>query len=219
MGQMVKRRFAFKMAILATAIGSALALGSTGYASAAQKVPASAAARPAAAVAEQCDLTLFCLNAWNGGPYVKTYEENGEITNNSFEMVKVDRCGNGDLTTSGCPGAGDPPKLTIFQIKDTNNGKCVGNSPGNGNLAYLGTCNETAYPGTGGANGTIFIAANPSSTNGNECFAIGGNYYINNYWTGQNGGWSNAVGMYWSPDANGSSVVLSGPKNFCIFTG
>jgi hypothetical protein len=210
------------MAILATAMGSALALGSTGYAGAAQKAPAAkeAPAAPAATVvAQQCDFTLgtivqFCLNAWSGGPYVKSFGIGYGTANNSFQKVGVNRCHNGDYTTSGCPGTGDPAGLYIFQIKDTNNGKCISNSPGNGNLAYLGKCNATEYPGGGGDNGTLFISK--PAPQGSDCDVVPGTYYINNYWTSQNGGWPNTFGLSWSPEANGSTVVLSSNSPKCL---
>ena len=154
----------------------------------------------------------YCLNAWNGGPYVRTYYAG--VANDAFETQGVDRCNNGDYSTAGCPGKGDPAGRYIFQIQDTNTGACVGNSPSNGNLGYLDKCNGTSYPGSGGANGTLFLQK--QAPNGSNCFIGGYTYYINNYWTNQNGGWSGAVGLFWSPDADGSYAELSGASPTCL---
>ena len=61
-----------------------------------------------------------CLNNWNNAyGAVKSYAP--FAANNSFVVEGVDRCGNGDKTTSGCPVSGAPAGLFVYQIAYGNN--------------------------------------------------------------------------------------------------
>ena len=94
---------------------------------------------------EVCDegSPVKCLNAWGGGPSVRTYSPN--VSNDNFVVQGVNRCNNGDYTTSNCPISGNPSGLYIYQIEFVGggpyNGDCVGdNNPGVSGLAELVGC-------------------------------------------------------------------------------
>ncbi len=82
-----------------------------------------------------CDegVPLECLNAWNGGPSIRTYTPT--VSNNNFTIQGVNRCNNGDYTTTNCPITGNPSGLYIYQIKYAGGGKyngdCLGDNTGN----------------------------------------------------------------------------------------
>jgi hypothetical protein len=139
-----------------------------------------------------------CLNNWNNAyGNVRSYAPN--VANNSFVVEGVDRCGNGDYTTSGCPVAGVPAGLFVYQIAYGNNtSKCIA---ANGVDAVAGTCNGSN--GYGGSVGTVEIAYHNSCPSGT-------NAGINVYWTGQHGGWSDASGIWWA-QGNGNLVFLDEP--------
>jgi hypothetical protein len=141
-----------------------------------------------------------CLNNWNNAySAVKSYAPNA--ANNSFVVEGVDRCGNGDYTTSGCPVAGVPAGLFVYQIAYGNNtSKCIAAAGGN---AVAGTCNGSS--GYGGSTGSLEIAYHDSCPSGT-------NAAINVYWTGQFGGWSHAVGIGWV-QGNGNQVFLDAALN------
>lgn len=141
-----------------------------------------------------------CLNNWNDAyGYVKSYAP--FVANNSFVVEGVDRCGNGDYTTSGCPVSGVPADLYVYQIAYGNNtNDCIAtNSHG---YAVAGACNGSN--GYGGSVGTLFISYHAGCS-----FAIT-NVAINVYWTGRDGGWSNAAGIWWA-QGNGNEVALYFP--------
>jgi hypothetical protein len=144
----------------------------------------------------------YCLNAWNGGPYVQAYQA-GTATNNNFFVQGVDRCNNGDYTTSGCPATGAGAGHFIYQIVYGNNtSECVGTVvDGNrdhptGSMVLTG-CNETGYPGTGGGTGTIYVAVNAG------CAGQASNEGVNSYWTNEDGGEAASVLIN---DTNGAFV-------------
>jgi len=140
-----------------------------------------------------------CLNNWNHAyGYVESYAPGA--ANNNFIVEGVDRCGNGDYTTSGCPVSGVPAGLFIYQIAyGDEQSDCIANLGGNSPYAADGLCNGSN--GYGGSYGTLEIAYHGS------CPA-GTNIAINVYWTGKNGGWSHAVGIWWQ-QGNGDLVFLN----------
>lgn len=140
-----------------------------------------------------------CLNNWNNAyGAVKSYAP--FAANNSFVVEGVDRCGNGDKTTSGCPVSGAPAGLFVYQIAYGNNTSACIKTDSSGD-AVAGTCNGSN--GYGGSNGTLFIAYHNST-----CVASSANAAINVYWTGRDGGWSHGVGIYWQ-EGNGDQVYLN----------
>jgi len=103
-----------------------------------------------------------CLNAWNGGPYVKSYTPN--VTNDNFgwQFIKG-RCQAGSIyTTTNCPLPGTPAGHAIFQIRYLNHpGECVGNLNGNAGDAHASAFDKCNDPNTGfgGDYGTVYIQA------------------------------------------------------------
>src|SRR5580765_1751084 len=87
---------------------------------------------PAGAVAHQlCDNgpTDKCLNAWDGGSLVKTFDPNAANDNFDYQPVKG-RCQSGTaFTTANCPLSGTPAGLLIVQIQYFNvSGSCIGDN-------------------------------------------------------------------------------------------
>jgi hypothetical protein len=132
---------------------------------------------------EMCDegLPVKCINAWGGGPDIKVYSPN--VSNNNFTIQGVNRCNNGDYTTSNCPIAGNPSGLFIYQIKFSGggayNGRCVGDNATIG-YAHLVNCNSTSYPGTGGGTATIFVQFHGDGNSLGFC-STSFNYAINSH--------------------------------------
>jgi hypothetical protein len=129
-----------------------------------------ATASPAGAVQpETCATTntapvqpaFACLNAWSGGPLVKT--EDPGTSNENFTIERVaGRCAAGSqLTTSGCPIAGIPAGFLIVQIR--HGSQCVDDLNGSSTDAHVGstgTCNNV-NTGQGGSFGTIYVYGTP----------------------------------------------------------
>jgi hypothetical protein len=140
-----------------------------------------------------------CLNAWNGGPYVKA-EGPGTTNENFTEQQVFGRCQSGSaLTTSGCPIAGIPAGYLIVQLRHGTT--CVADlngASGDAHAASNGTCNNTST-GTGGSFGTIFVARATS------CPQTGG--YWNAHWSSSwNGG---LAGLAETGGTNGSQFWLN----------
>jgi hypothetical protein len=125
---------------------------------------------PAFAVTDQlCDhITVNngpageCFNAWNGGPYVKTYTPN--VTNDNFTRQFIHgRCNSTIYTTTNCPLPGTPAGLAIDQIEYLNHpGECVADlngSSGDAHTSAFGKCNDP-NTGFGGDYGTVFVENN-----------------------------------------------------------
>jgi hypothetical protein len=144
-----------------------------------------------------------CLNNWNGADgYVKTYSSG--VANDAFIVQGVDRCGNGDHTTYGCPISGVPSGLFIYQIEfGDGSGYCIG-TDASGN-ALSTTCNNPNN-GYGGGNGTLEVAYNDGTC------PSGTNAAINVYWTNKNGGWSAIRGISWPTNSDGTQVILNGAQ-------
>jgi hypothetical protein len=192
----LRNRLAAALSAVLLALGLGLALSS-----------------PAGAVAHQlCDVSSStqCLNAWNGGPLVKTYSPN--FTNDNFDWQPVKgRCSSANAyTTANCPIAGTPAGLLIVQIQYFNNSTaCVGdnaNSQFDAKAAEVaGFCNNTVT-GTGGAWGSLFIIEP-----GGGCPS--GNYtFVNVHWSSN---WGSRVWLgYPGNPVNGTQWYLNnGPSN------
>jgi hypothetical protein len=140
-----------------------------------------------------------CLNAWNGGPYVKSYSP-GVSNENFAEQDVFNRCESGSaLTTNGCPIAGIPAGYLIVQLRYSN-GQCVGDLNGASGDAHaaLTTCNNP-NTGQGGAYGTIFVARATSCSNGDG--------YWNAHWSSN---WNGSLGgLRISGNTNGSQFWLN----------
>jgi len=169
---------------------------------------------------EVCDegSPVKCLNAWGGGPSIRTYSPN--VANDNFVVQGVNRCNNGDYTTSNCPISGNPSALYIYQIEfvggGTYNGDCVGdNNPGVSGLAELVGCNHTAYPGTGGGTATIFVAYPGDGITYPLCES-GFNYGVNAHFTSGNGSFGGLSGIRWDEEQNDISIDLSFPPGNCL---
>jgi hypothetical protein len=100
----------------------------------------------------------YCLNAWNGGPWIKSYSYSAQ--NNDFTFVNdIHEC-NGGITTSTCPGHGIAAGQGIGGLQFTGggswNGQCIAD-------AYNDTGDARAALNTGcpisntGANGSNFV--------------------------------------------------------------
>jgi len=113
-----------------------------------------------------CDISLACLNAWNGGPYVNTYGPN--TRNDNFHIQPIaGRCRAGsDYTTANCPYSGVPGGLLIVQIQYLNNpGDCLGDFnglSGSARASAFDACNNP-NTGSGGSYGTVFFEYVPSA--------------------------------------------------------
>lgn len=155
---------------------------------------------------EVCDIQGNCFNAWDGGPAVDVYRSG--VANDNFTVEGVDRCNNGDYSTANCPIQGVPAGQYIYQVEYSGSGsydgECV--AAGSEGEATLSTCNDTAYPGNGGANGTILVAR--SETICHDGFNAG----IDRYYTSN---WSNPYGVYME-DFSGTPVELNSSDLICL---
>ena len=162
---------------------------------------------------EVCDegLPLECLNAWNGGPSIRTYAP--AVSNNNFTVQGVDRCNNGDDSTSNCPITGQPFRAVHLSDQVPGGGKyngdCLGDNTGNlPSYAQMVGCNSTSYPGTGGGTATIFVAFHGDGNLLPYCDS-GFNWAINSHWTNLGGGWWPGTSGISYSDVNNVPVVLS----------
>jgi hypothetical protein len=137
----------------------------------------------------------YCLNAWNGGPYVKMYY-GGNYGNDQFYLIAESACQGQDYVTA--VAAGDALNCPFSNVKYDNEyegdgidaiyyvGSFSSNSPtycvGTGNLnglpdvGYLGACGD-GY-GDGIIQGGLFVQTSTT-------YCIGGVVLINKYWTNQ----------------------------------
>lgn len=179
-------------------------------------------AQPAGAVAHQiCDQSSNhkCLNAFNGGPLVKTFQP--DVANNNFDYQPVKgRCNSGNaLTNVNCPLPGTPAGLLIVQLQYFNTSQsCVGdnaNLSGDAKAAeFSGFCNNTVT-GSGGAWGSLFIL---QPNGGGGCsggyFALINVHWSGSYnnpaWLGYAGNPANGTQWYLNNGANNSSCLHQG---------
>ena len=146
----------------------------------------------------------YCINAWNGGPYVKMYY--GGYSNDNFYIRDVYMCSGSDLVQStahgeatNCPFSNqnldsDPNfwNHPIVEVVYGNNGECVGTSA-NG-YGYLGSCGNSA--GSGAINGAFNVLWYDSGC---------GYAFVNRYWTNHN-----SDASYWVSGGNPNTYLYVG---------
>lgn len=110
-----------------------------------------------------------CLNAWNGGPYVASYQWSSADNNDWTFQGVYNRCQAGsDRTTTNCPFNGARAGLLMFQWVFNVTGQCMGTVTAGGPHFAQGVltgCNGSN--GYGGGIGTVQVAFNytcPSGT-------------------------------------------------------
>lgn len=127
--------------------------------------------------------TGYCLNAWNGGNFVKMYY--GGYSNDNFEVYQLtNMCNHGKVDEhTSCPFTAGSGLNTEFQgdaivaIQYLNaTDSCVGSTVGTD--ATLTLCPDLS--GNGGGNGTI-MAISPISPVCFGDFAYG--QYVDRYWS------------------------------------
>jgi hypothetical protein len=114
-------------------------------------------------VYDQCGTDDYCINDWNGGADIRSYEyDGGAIGNSKFSIFDDTNECNGGYTTSSCPWQGTPAGLPIivFMVENggTYNGWCVGDYGGSSTNASSGVVACPTSGNTGGY-GSNFIAA------------------------------------------------------------
>jgi hypothetical protein len=149
-----------------------------------------------------------CLNAWNGGPYVKTYTTPASHEDFVVETING-RCVSGSpYTTNNCPISGTPAGLLIVQVTYGGN-QCVGDlngEPGDAVASAFDGCNSTTT-GYGGAYGTVFILYAGSCPGNDQAL-------ISSHWSSSFG---NFYGLAWSgPNRNGAQIYLNVQPVTCL---
>jgi hypothetical protein len=137
----------------------------------------------------------YCLNAWNGGPFVKMYY-GGSYGNDQFYLNAEYVCdGYGYVMSTAwgdpinCPFSnvsydneyrGDSIAAILYVGSPSGNLSCVGTGNLNGvpDVGYLGGCGD-GY-GNGIIQGGLFVVANTS-----YCTGLYQGVLINRYWTDQ----------------------------------
>jgi hypothetical protein len=154
----------------------------------------------------------YCINAWNGGPYVKMYY--GGYSNDNFYLRDVSVCSgsarvqstrHGDATD--CPFTN--PNLDSLFWNDRiveavygNNGECVGTTASG--TGFLGSCGSS--DGTGAINGAF---------NALHYYSGCGYALANRYWSNQ---FSNQY--YWVSGGNpGTPLYLNGQDSWTCWGG
>jgi hypothetical protein len=143
--------------------------------------------------------TGYCLNAWNGGPYVKMYYGGG-YTNDYFYFQAVSPCSGNDTVQStgygdktNCPFTNSSIDYAlhndlIVELVDGNNHECVGTGNLNGvhDVGYLGSCGNGS--GAGAIQGALDVEYTPicPSPSGTET-ALVNRYWTNTYNSGYYG--------------------------------
>src|ERR1700733_5472468 len=139
----------------------------------------------------------YCLNAWNGGPYVKMYY-GGSYSNDQIFLINEAVCQGRRYVTAtvdgdpiNCPFSnvsldneyeGDPIEAISYVGSPSGKPSCVGTGNLNGvpDVGYLGGCGD-GY-GNGIIQGGLFVAINTSYCTGAYQAVL-----INRYWTNQDG--------------------------------
>jgi hypothetical protein len=137
----------------------------------------------------------YCMNAWNGGPYVKMYY--GGYTNDNFYLTTVSPCSGRNTVQSTMRGdATNCPfnnslvdyllwNNQIMEIVDANNGKCVGTGNLNGtpDVGYLGACGDNY--GNGAIQGAFDVAVFGFQGDCSSSSVALVNRFWTNYYSGQ----------------------------------
>lgn len=153
-----------------------------------------------------CNSSAECLNAWNGGPFVKSYGYSPSIVNNDFTFVNnINEC-NGGITTSTCPGHGIAAGQGIGALKFTGSGpwvgRCIGDAYNDQNNA---SSSLDACPGGANGNGgwgvnVVWVTHNTCAGSDVIIYDIHWNGYIR---------WPNGT-------QNGQTVYLNNVGGFCM---
>ena len=154
-----------------------------------------------------------CLNGWNGGSVLKTYDPN--VFNDNFVLDFVSgRCQSGSfLTTANCPISGVPAGLDIVQIKETyvanGNNECVGDyqdMSGRADAETFDVCNND-QTGFGGDYGTIFVLGTDC---GSQSWELFNSHFSSNFGTGRRD-----LGSDFNSDGNQIYLNVNTPY-FCM---
>jgi len=142
-----------------------------------------------------------CVNAWGGGPLIKTYP--GGVVNNDYFVAVQEGTGpcGGYSTTSNCPWSGTPSGLPIVQLEFEGSGQYSGDFIGD-----YGNSSTDAKAGLVGYNGwgTNFILYNdPSQCGSNTPWLL-----INTHWSPS---WYNAAGLGSFANYNGKQLYNNSP--------
>jgi hypothetical protein len=140
-----------------------------------------------------------CLNAWNGGPFVKSYTAN--VTNDAFGLYLDTGVCNHGYTTTNCPLAGVPAGHQIVQFQDQAAatgcyGDWVGDYANSPSDARASACDAS------NAWGGVFIVSGPQTQCGPSYYA-----YINVHWSSN---WVDQTGLSFANggNANGQQAYL-----------
>jgi hypothetical protein len=108
-----------------------------------------------------CDPNLYCLNAWNGGPWIREYDAG--TGNNYFYVEQLTGMCNNGYSTNSCPlnGSLNTPGELIYQIRYGNKyaggyDNCLADDGAKDGQTAFGFCNTLS--GGGGSDGTIYQA-------------------------------------------------------------
>lgn len=152
-----------------------------------------------------CNDPGYCPNAWNGGPFVKSYGY--PAANNDFTVIgSYGECNNG-FTTSTCPGSPIPAGLPIVAFEYTNGGRwagqCIGDAYNNS-----GRADSSLDPCPGGSNGNGGWGVNfVQHYQGGGC-GTGTDLFYNIHWGGY---------LRWDPSgSNGATVYLNNSTGWCL---
>ena len=160
----------------------------------------------------------YCMNAWNGGPYVKMYY--GGQSNEGFELQLSFICNGSDMVQStahgdkiNCPFSNASLDSALWRspiVRIQYGNLCVGThsefeQPG---VGYLGPCGDNT--GAGAINGAFDVEASDAGAIQPQC--PNGIILINRYWTNQFG-----TGQYayvTSGGNPGTSLLMDDASNF-----
>lgn len=175
-----------KLAIVLAILGMMLGIGFTA-------IPAHATGGTSWCNNASPPSAVTCLNAWYGGPLVKSFAPG--VANDNFNYYQDTGACNAGLTSTNCPISGVPSNLEIikvtFQGSGVYQGDCVGdylNSQTNA-AAGLGSCSNW---------GTTIVVDTTSCASGTY-FLVDAHFSTN---------WSSRVGIGWQGDGNGQQIYL-----------
>jgi hypothetical protein len=145
-----------------------------------------------------CNSVGYCFNAWNGGPFIRSYGYGSTITHNDFSWVpNYSEC-NGGITTSTCPGHGVPAGQGIGGIQYTGGG------------SWNGQCVGDAYNDPGRADTSL-----------DPCGSGWGTNYVYDVSNNCGSGWVILYDIHWNgliyiPDSNGGVIYQNNSGGSCI---
>jgi len=143
-----------------------------------------------------CDDQGYCLNAWGGGPFIKS--DGYPAANNDFSVIPDASLCNGGFTTATCPSGFGRAGYPIVQFEYTNGGSWAGRCIGDAyNLS--GRADTSLDTCGGGSNGTGGWGVNFIQGTGNGCIP-GKAVFLNIHWL---------PGYISVADNNGTPVYLN----------